>query len=154
MIATQAARPHSLTQLPTALKAAGFKPPSYRSTWSAAVNGTIPAKKGRNGRWVYSPDDLPVIAQKLNLGLRPEAVGQPTPEDLSEVELETVSYNLPVEWVDTLRELAALRAAAIRKAKREGRTKAEARMSASAIVREALDAHRAVIEAELAARRV
>ena len=79
---------------------------------------------------------------------------------------ETVSYNLPVELIELVRDLAeerlrieraekrALRRQ-IQAAKRRGETPpaeppAQARKSASAIVREALEAYRGAIEAELA----
>jgi hypothetical protein len=75
------------------------------------------------------------------------------PQGGSEELFETVSYNLPVELIDLVRELAEARVAQARKeqrqAKRRGEKGPEARRSASAVVREALEAHKAVIEAEL-----
>ncbi|WP_306133455.1 hypothetical protein [Roseivivax marinus] len=78
---------------------------------------------------------------------------------------ETVSYNLPVELIELVRDLAEARLQVeraekralrrqIQAARRRGETPpgeppTQARRSASAIVREALDAHRDVIEAEL-----
>ena len=68
--------------------------------------------------------------------------------------METISYNLPAELVDLIRDLAEARVrvarAEKRRAAREGRRGPEARMSASAIVREALEAHRGAIEREIA----
>ena len=80
---------------------------------------------------------------------------------------ETVSYNLPVELIELVRDLAEERVKVeraekralrrqIQAAKRRGEpvpadTPPQARKSASAIVREALEAHRAAIEAELKA---
>lgn len=68
---------------------------------------------------------------------------------------ETVSYNLPVDLIDLVRDLAEARVAQARKAqriaKRRGEKGPEARKSASAVVREALEAYRGQIEAELKA---
>ncbi|MCU4654302.1 hypothetical protein N8I71_15785 [Roseibacterium sp. SDUM158016] len=67
--------------------------------------------------------------------------------------METVSYNLPVDLIDLVRDLAEARVAQARKeqrqAKRRGERGPEARKSASAVVREALEAYRGRIEAEL-----
>ena len=69
-------------------------------------------------------------------------------------ETETVSYNLPVELIELVRDLAEERLKVDREEKRAARRRGEkppqARRSASAIVKEALDAHRGKIEAELA----
>lgn len=72
-------------------------------------------------------------------------------------ESETVSYNLPLELIDEVAELANLRLhfekLERRKAKAEGinrGTRPQARRSASAIIREALYAHRGAIQAEIA----
>ena len=43
------------------------QPPSYRSIWTAAVNGSIPAELGPNGRWTVAEDDLDVIAAAFGL---------------------------------------------------------------------------------------
>jgi len=82
-----------------------------------------------------------------------------------ETEMQTVSYVLPVPMIDLLSKLAALRLERDKMQKRAHRRaiaaakKAnqappveppmQARRSASAIVREALEAHRAAIEAEI-----
>ena len=59
---------HALTLLPGALRDAGFDDaPTYRATWTAAVNGTIPARRNKAGRWEWSPEDLPAIAEGLGL---------------------------------------------------------------------------------------
>lgn len=68
-------------------------------------------------------------------------------------ETETVSYNLPVELIELYRDLAEERLKIDRAQKREARRKGEkppqARRSASALVREAMEAYRPQIEAEL-----
>lgn len=70
-------------------------------------------------------------------------------------ETETVSYNLPVELIELYRDLAEERLKVDRAQKREARRKGEkppqARRSASALVREAMEAYRPQIEAELKA---
>jgi hypothetical protein len=40
-------------------------PPTYRETYTAAVDGRIPAERGDNGRWSWTPADLPRIAAAL-----------------------------------------------------------------------------------------
>lgn len=69
-------------------------------------------------------------------------------------EAETVSYHLPVEMIELIRDLAEERLKVDRREKRAARRRGEkppqARRSASGVVREALDAHRPVMEAELA----
>lgn len=89
----------------------------------------------------------------------------PAPDD-DETEMQTASYVLPVEMIDLLSKLAALRLERDKMQKRAhrravtaaakagvsappGPPPTQARRSASAIVREALEAHRAVIEAEI-----
>lgn len=68
-------------------------------------------------------------------------------------EMETVSYNLPVELIELYRDLAEERLKVERAEKRAARRKGEkppqARRSASALVREALEAYRPQVEAEL-----
>jgi hypothetical protein len=39
--------------------------PSYRTTYTAAVDGRIPAEQGDNGRWSVARTDLPLIAATL-----------------------------------------------------------------------------------------
>ena len=89
----------------------------------------------------------------------------PAPAATDEPEYETVSYNLPLDLIDLCRDLADLRHAqdqaakrelrrAIKAAKRAGEAPPaeppqQARRSASAVVREALEAHRAAIQAEI-----
>lgn len=72
-------------------------------------------------------------------------------------ETETVSYNLPVELIELYRDLAEERLKVERAAKREARRKGEkppqARRSASALVRDAMEAYRPQVEAELKALR-
>ena len=92
----------------------------------------------------------------------------PAPLPVSDApEYETVSYNLPLDLIDLYRDLADLRHArdqaekralrrAIKDAKRAGQRAPteppmQARKSASAIVREALEAHRGAVEAEIEA---
>jgi len=73
----------------------------------------------------------------------------------AEVEMETASFNLPLELIELCRELAEARLKRDRAEKREARKRGEkppqARRSASAVVAEALEAHRASIEAEIKA---
>ena len=70
-----------------------------------------------------------------------------------DVDHETVSYHLPVDLIELVRELAEARVKIARdekrKAKRKGERGPEARRSASAVIREALDAYRGQIEAEI-----
>jgi hypothetical protein len=79
------------------------------------------------------------------------ALSPPAPE--REVEHETVSFHLPVDLIELVRELAEARVKVARdekrKAKRNGERGPDARRSASAIIREALDAWRGQIEAEI-----
>jgi hypothetical protein len=58
---------YPLTDLPTALLEAGFEDTGYREIYEAARSARIPAKRGKNGRWTFVADDLPVIAERLNL---------------------------------------------------------------------------------------
>lgn len=71
------------------------------------------------------------------------AVDQMSGEGQGEnVELITVSYNLPVDMVDVLRRLGRQRADAIRAAKKRGEpVEGDARQSASKIVRAILEPH-------------
>ena len=86
-----------------------------------------------------------------------------SPAESEDAETTTASFVLPLDMVDLLSDLAALRLkrdklekrALRRLAKRQGEpvrggSVKQARRSASAIVREALDAHKPAIEAELA----
>lgn len=70
-----------------------------------------------------------------------------------EGEMETVSYHLPVELIELYRDLAEERLrierAEKRRARRAGEKPPQARRSASAIVREAMEAHRPKVEEEL-----
>ena len=56
-----------LTDLPAALAAQGYTPPSYRHAYEQARSARIPATRGSNGRWTFDPADLPVIADRLGL---------------------------------------------------------------------------------------
>lgn len=56
-----------LTELPAALLEAGYDTPGYRDLYEAARSARIPAKRGKNGRWTFAADDLPAIAERLNL---------------------------------------------------------------------------------------
>lgn len=123
------------------------------------------AKRTSLGANVTAPDktkkaaDAAKVAQSISGRDMP-----PPPMDEGPI-YETVSYNLPLDLIDLCRDLArerhtrdqaekrALRAK-IKEAKRYGQTPPQeappqARQSASAIIREALEAHRAAIEAEL-----
>ena len=68
---------------------------------------------------------------------------------------ETISFNLPVDLVELVRDLADARVkvarAEQRAAKRKGEKGPEARRSASNVVKEALEAHKAAMQAELEA---
>ena len=105
-------------------------------------------------------------AERITGQLTGKAQAAPAaPQDSDEIEMQTVSYVLPVEMIDLLSQLAALRLERDKMQKRAHRRaiaaakKAnqappveppmQARRSASAIVREALEAHRAAIEAEI-----
>ena len=58
-----------LTDLPRALIEAQYEPPAsgYRGCYTAAVDGRIPARRGKNGRWTFDPADLPTIAPAMGL---------------------------------------------------------------------------------------
>ncbi len=56
-----------LTDLPRAMKAAGYTPATYRAFYLAALDDRIPAEKNDKGRWGVSPEDLPVIASAMSL---------------------------------------------------------------------------------------
>ena len=58
----------SLPHLPAELRRLG-SPAQYRTLYTAALDGRIPAEPGPNGRWTVSRDDLPKIAAALG-GLR------------------------------------------------------------------------------------
>ena len=58
---------YPLTDLPAALLEAGYEAPPYRFAYEAARSARIPAKRGKNGRWTFIADDLPVIAERLAL---------------------------------------------------------------------------------------
>jgi hypothetical protein len=91
--------------------------------------------------------------------------GSSAPQASTDVEYETVSYNLPLDLIDLYRDLAAERHRVdqahkrdlrrrIKDAKRAGmpppmEAPPQARQSASAIVREAMEAYRKTVEAEL-----
>ena len=81
------------------------------------------------------------------------ALSSPAPAADQDVDHETVSYHLPVDLIELVRELAEARVKIARdekrKAKRKGERGPEARRSASAVIREALDTYRGKIEAEI-----
>jgi hypothetical protein len=102
------------------------------------------------------------VAKKLTAGagdMRPPKQAPDAPE------YETVSYNLPLDLIDLYRDLAAERhridqahkrdlRRRIKDAKRAGmpppmEAPPQARQSASALVREAMEAYRKTVEAEL-----
>jgi hypothetical protein len=106
--------------------------------------------------------DAAKIAQQLTGGGK----GSSAPQASTDApEYETVSYNLPLDLIDLYRDLAAERHRVdqahkrdlrrrIKDAKRAGmpppmEAPPQARQSASALVREAMEAHRANVEAEL-----
>lgn len=135
--------------------AAGYEPIPYRTAWTAAVNCRFPARRAANQRWYFNPADIPTIASAM--GRKAVKPPQPQPSRLpeGEDEMETVSYHLPVDLIQLVRDLAEARLKVEREekrqARREGRKPPQARRSASAIIREALESHQANIEAELAA---
>ena len=106
---------------------------------------------------------MPRTSLKANVAKKPAAteaakvakklVVDPGPPHTEEEYYETVSYNLPIDLIELVRDVADARykaaQAAKRKAKRTGEPAPEARRSASAVVREALDAYRMTLEAEL-----
>jgi hypothetical protein len=58
----------SLITLPSALVAEGYNAPTYRTCYNAATDARLPGVVlGANGRWVYDPAQLPVIAASLGL---------------------------------------------------------------------------------------
>jgi hypothetical protein len=56
-----------LTDLPRTLIEGGYEAPNYRTCYTAATDARIPAKKTKAGRWVFSPEDLPAIADAMRL---------------------------------------------------------------------------------------
>jgi len=56
-----------LSELPSTLKSAGITPPKYRTCYTAATDARIPAAKDAGGRWTFSPEDLPAIADAMGL---------------------------------------------------------------------------------------
>ena len=91
--------------------------------------------------------------------------GKSAPKVPTDVEYETVSYNLPLELIDLYRDLAAERHRVDQAAKREQRRRikeakraglpppleapAQARQSASAVVREAMEAYADTVRKEI-----
>ena len=57
----------TITALPRDLLAQGYGPTNYRRVYNAVVAGTVPAQQESNGRWTYSPADVPQIGQALGL---------------------------------------------------------------------------------------
>jgi len=80
------------------------------------------------------------------------ALASPAGDAVDDVPHETVSFHLPVDLIEAIRELAEARLRIARRAKRQAKRQGikgpDARRSSSAIVREALAAYRAQIEAE------
>lgn len=62
---------HTLADLPRALIEAGYDTATYRTLYTAAVDGRIAATKGKNGRWTFCADDLPAIAEAMGLADAP-----------------------------------------------------------------------------------
>ena len=58
---------HPLTDLPRALIEAGYEAATYRAVYTSAVDGRIAVTKGKNGRWTFSAEDLPAIAEAMGL---------------------------------------------------------------------------------------
>lgn len=56
-----------LTALPRVLIEAGYDTPTYRALYEAAVSARFPAKQNAGGRWTFTLDDLPQIADALGL---------------------------------------------------------------------------------------
>lgn len=92
-------------------------------------------------------------AAKVAQQLAKQAPAAPAQDD--DTDFETVSFNLPVDLIELVRDLADARVKKIRQMQRAAKKQPggwqgpEARRSASAVVREALEAHRAELEAEL-----
>ena len=134
-----------------------------------ARNAKIPAFK-EGGHWkVYMKHvgQIHEIAGSQKIG-RPKKLAGKTPAPATApdgVEYETVSYNLPLDLIDLYRKLADLRHVRDQAEKRELRRQIkaankagttppaprppQARKSASAVVREALEAHRDTVQAEI-----
>lgn len=58
-----------LTKLPGELTENGFMDvPTYRAIYALAVSARLPGVvRGANGRWIYDPAQLPIIAASLGL---------------------------------------------------------------------------------------
>lgn len=56
-----------LTELPAALVEAGYDTPNYRAIYEAARSARIPVRRGENGHWTFSKENVPEIARRLNL---------------------------------------------------------------------------------------
>lgn len=114
-------------------------------------------------------DDAAKIAGGLGKPKPTAAVGSEYLDASGQPLMESMSYNLPVELIELYRDLAEERLRieraekrelrrAIQNAKRRGETPPadpppQSRRSASAIVREAMEAYRPQVEAELRALR-
>lgn len=59
---------HPLTDLPRVLIEAGYDDaPKYRTIYTAAVDGRLPAQRDGGGRWTFNADELPQIIEALGL---------------------------------------------------------------------------------------
>lgn len=56
-----------LTDLPHALSNSEYRNPGYRQLYEAARSARIPVEKNAQGRWTFSPADLPAIADAMGL---------------------------------------------------------------------------------------
>ena len=117
--------------------------PTLSELLEMADFGQLPHVRKERMGWAYEIAQLEEIAKSLGLSSGGKYSG------LS----ETVSYNLPVEMIEEIAELAALRLKLDKQKKRAARLRGEkptqARRSASAAVREALEAHRPEIQKEI-----
>lgn len=55
------------------LTKAGLPAIPYRTVYTAAVDGVIPAERGGNGRWTFNPADVHKIAAALGVTSEPAA---------------------------------------------------------------------------------
>lgn len=119
------------------------------------------AKRASLAGNVAKPDPKKAAEVAAKLTGKPAPPEMVSPDQAEEIEYETVSYNLPLDLIDLVRDLAAARHAKDQAEKRQlrrdikaGRVRdvpkpPQARKSASAIIRECIEARRAEIEAEL-----
>lgn len=122
-------------------------------------------KRTSLGANISAPDKAKKAAESAKVARSITGQVPPPTAPADDVVYETVSYNLPLDLIDLARDLARERHVRDQAAKREQRARLkaakkaglpppieapeQARQSASAVIREALEAHRDAMQAEL-----